>query len=102
MELLGEGHAGEFFLEALAFGGVGGFGEAVGELEESTVLGFFGLQAGFDQVDEHAAGAGLFVLGEGENALGDACRERDALAHGTVKGSHAPIVQREMEAWSWA
>jgi len=100
--LLGEGHAGELFLEALAFGGVGGFGKAVGELEESAVLGFLGLQAGFDQIDENAAGAGLLVLGEGENALGDASRERNALAHGTVNGTHAPIVQRAGEAWNGA
>jgi hypothetical protein len=64
------------------------------------VLGFFGLQTGFDQIDENAAGAGLLILSKGENALGDACRERDALAYGAVNGGHVPIVQRVTERWS--
>jgi hypothetical protein len=90
----GERHAGEFFLETLPLGGVGGFGKAIGELEEPLVLGFLGLQANFYQIDKNAAGAGLLVLGKSENALGDTCRERNALAHRTVNATHAPIVQR--------
>ena len=100
--LLGEGHAGELFLEAPAFGGVGGLGEPVGEFEEALVLSFFGLQAGFDQIDEDATGAGFFVFGEGEDAFGNAGRERDALAYGIVNGSHAPILHDSTGLRGWA
>jgi len=93
--LLGEGHAGEFFLEALAFGGIGGFGEAIGDLEEAAVLGFLGVQAGFDQIHKNTTGAGLLGFGQGEHALGDASRERDALADGIFGGGHVAILRRE-------
>jgi hypothetical protein len=83
------------FLEALAFGGIGGFGKLVGEFEETLVLGFLGLEAGFDQIDKDPAGAGLFGFGKGEDALGDAGRERDALANGTVRGSHGSILPQK-------
>jgi hypothetical protein len=61
--LLGEGHAGELLLEGLAFGGIGGFSELTGELEESSALGLFGFETGFDQIHENVTGARLVGLG---------------------------------------
>ena len=59
------------------------------------MLGFFGLQAGFDQVDEDAAGAGFFVFGQGEDTFGYAGREGDALADGIVDGWHGSILPQK-------
>ena len=63
------------------------------------MLGFFRLQAGFDQVDEDAAGAGFFGFGEGEDSFGYASRERDALADGIVNGWHGSILPQKFAAW---
>ena len=88
-KLLAAGDAGEFFLEALAFGGVFGVGELVGEFEEAVVLGLLGLEAGFDQVDQDAAGGGVAGFGKCADAFCDARRERDALSHGLFRGGLA-------------
>ena len=74
MKLLAAGDAGEFFLETLAFGGIFGFGELIGDFEEALVLGLFGLQAGFDQIDENAACGCVARFGEGANPARDARR----------------------------
>jgi hypothetical protein len=101
--LFAAGDAGEFFLEALAFDRIGGFGELVGEFEEAVVLGLFGLQAGFDEIDQDAARGGMAGFGQGANPLGDARRQRHALAdsliraalsYGLVDTSHDPILQQ--------
>jgi hypothetical protein len=63
--------AGEFFLQALAFGRVFGFGKLVGELEEAVMLGLFGLEAGFDQVDEDATRSGMTGFGQGADSFGN-------------------------------
>jgi hypothetical protein len=83
--LFAAGDAGDFFLEALAFGGVFGFGELVGEFEEAVVLGLFCLQAGLDEVDEDAAGGGVTGFGQCADALGDARWERDTLTDGLLR-----------------
>ena len=80
--LFAAGDAGEFFLEAFAFGGVFGFDKLIGQFEEAVVLGLLGLQAGFDQVDEDAAGGRMAGFGQGTNPIRDATRQRDALADG--------------------
>jgi hypothetical protein len=82
--LLAAGDAGEFFLEALAFGGVAGLGQAIGKLEEAIVLGLLGLQAGFDQIDQDATGSRVASFGQGADPLRNARGERDALPHGLV------------------
>ena len=89
--LLGEGHAGKFFLEAFALGGIGGFREAVAQLEESLVLSFLSLQTGLDQIHENATGAGPLGFGQGHHALGNTSGKRDALTHGTLDSSHTAI-----------
>ena len=71
-ELLAAGDAGEFFLEALAFGWIAGFCQAVGQFEEAVVLGLLGLQAGFDQVDQDATGGRVAGFGQGSDSLRDA------------------------------
>jgi len=48
---LSAGQGGQFSLEALAFGGIGGLGGLVSEFEESLVLAFLGLQSSFNQID---------------------------------------------------
>ena len=63
------------------------------------MLGFFGLQAGFDQVDEDAAGAGLLIFGEGEDAFGYTGWERDALADGIVNVWHGSILPQNFDVW---
>lgn len=66
------------------------------------MLGLFRLQAGFDQVDQDAAGAGFFGFGQGEDAFRYASRERDALADGIVNRWHGSILPQKMAAWSGA
>jgi hypothetical protein len=73
-KLLTAGDAGEFFLEALAFGGIFGFGELIGEFEEALVLSLFGLQAGFDQINQDAACGSVAGFGERANSIGNARR----------------------------
>ena len=63
------------------------------------MLGFLGLQAGFDQVDEDAAGAGFFGFGEGEDSFGYTGWERDALADGIVNVWHGSILPQKFAAW---
>jgi hypothetical protein len=63
------------------------------------VLSFLGLEAGFDEIDQDAAGAGLFGFGQGEDALGDAGWERNALANGTVRSGHGSILPQTARQW---
>jgi hypothetical protein len=94
-ESLGEGHAGELFLETLAFSRVRSVGELVGQLEETAMLGFFRLQTSFDKVYEDATGARFFVFRQGQNAPGDAGWKRNALTDGIVNGGHVPIFAQK-------
>ena len=64
--------AGEFFLQALAFGGIFRLGELIRQLEEAIVLGLFGLEAGFDQIDQDATRSGMASFGQGADSLGNA------------------------------
>jgi hypothetical protein len=73
-KLFAAGDAGEFFLEALAFGGIFSFGKLIGEFEEAFMLSLFGLQAGFDQIDQYAACSCVTSFGKGANSTRDAGR----------------------------
>jgi hypothetical protein len=73
-KLFAAGDAGEFFLEALAFGGIFGFGELIGEFEEALVLSLFGLEAGFDQIDQDATCGCVASLSQCANSIGNARR----------------------------
>jgi len=70
--LLAAGDAGEFFLEALAFGWIAGFGKTICQLKEAVVLGLLGLQAGFDQVNQDSTSGCVAGFGQRSNALRDA------------------------------
>ena len=76
--LLAESDAGEFFLEALAFGRICGCGELVGQGEKSLLLSVFELKACFEQIDENAVDAGLVRFGHCAYALGDSGGDCDA------------------------
>lgn len=63
------------------------------------MLGLFGLKAGFNEVDQDAAGAGVTGCGQSEDALRNARGERDALTDRGVEGSHGIIVTQMDGAW---
>jgi hypothetical protein len=63
------------------------------------VLGLLGLEAGFDEVNEDAAGAGVTGFGQGEDTLPYPRGERDALTDRGVGGGHGFIVQQIGGAW---
>jgi hypothetical protein len=90
-------------LEAFPLGGIAGFGQAICQLEEAVVLGLFGLQAGFDQVNQDPAGGRMTGFCQGSDPLRDARRQRDALSHGRIRStlsnglievSHVPILEQ--------
>ncbi len=89
-----EGHASQFFLEFFALGGFGGLREAIGESEKAPFFSFFGGEAGLDQVDQNAVGAGLFCLGEGLDPPGNPRWQRNALADGLVCIGHEAFYTR--------
>jgi len=77
------------------------------------VLGLFGLQAGFDQIDQDAARGGVTGFGQGADAIGDAGRKRDALpdgllrcsgSNGLINAGHDSILRQfgEAGAVGWA
>jgi len=59
-----ERHPREFFFQSLPFGSVSTFRKSLHEGKETLLLGFFGLKAGLDQIDEHTIGARLSRLGQ--------------------------------------
>jgi hypothetical protein len=89
-----EGHAGQFLLDALAFGGVGGFSEPGGEGEKLFLLGGFGFQAGFNQIDEDAVGAGLPRFSDGPDVLDDMSWDGNALANEFIGFGHIGILHQ--------
>ena len=54
-----ESHSRQLFLQAFPLGRIGRLGESTDERKKPFLLGFFGLQASLDQVDEHAIRARL-------------------------------------------
>jgi hypothetical protein len=79
-----ERHTRKIFLQALSLGAVGRFGEAANQQEKPFLLGFFGLQAGLDQVDEYALGARFSRPGQRTHAPRDTGRNRHALTDSSV------------------
>lgn len=49
------------------------------------MLGLFGLQAGFDEIDQDAARGRVANIRKSANPLGDARRQGDTLAHGLLR-----------------
>src|SRR6185369_14070699 len=54
----------QVLFQPLLLGGVGGFGEPVGELEELTLLPLLRVEARFDEVSNDAVGADPFSFGD--------------------------------------
>ncbi len=76
-----EGHPRQFVFQTLPFGSVSRFRKSLHEGVETLLLGFFGLETGLDQIDEHTIGARLPRLGQRAHTLGDTGRNRHALTN---------------------
>jgi hypothetical protein len=61
---ISEGYPREFFLQPLSLSRVPGLSKPIHERKEAFLLGFLGLKAGLNQIDEYAIGACLPSLGQ--------------------------------------
>jgi hypothetical protein len=68
---ISEGYPREFFLQPLPLSRVPGLSKPIHERKEAFLLGFLGLKAGLNQIDEYAIGACLPSLGQSAYTPGD-------------------------------
>lgn len=66
-----ESHARKLLFDPLPLGGISRFRKLISEREKSLFFGFFGLEAGFDQIYKNSIGAGLPSLGDGMHVFCD-------------------------------
>jgi hypothetical protein len=79
--LLAKCQPGQFGLETLLFGSVGGLNQSVGKFEELLLLLLSGLEPGLDQLYDDPTGARPLALCEGMNPPGNTRRQADSLTH---------------------